>query len=54
LTSGQFKDRNFSFRHKKASKSIELSKYVWELKNNEIELTLTWKIVDRAMSYKNG
>jgi len=27
---------------------------MWELKNNGIEPTLTRKIMDRAMSYKNG
>ena len=39
LTGGKFKDRwashNHSFRHEKASKSTELSKYIWELKNKQ-------------------
>ena len=58
LTGGTFKDRwarhNYSFRHEKASKSTELSKYVWELKNSGIESKLTWEIIDLATLYKNG
>ena len=58
LTGGKFKDRwashNFSFRHEKASRSTELSKYVWELKNKGIEPKLSWTIIDRASSYRNG
>ena len=58
LTGGKFKVRwaahNYSFRHQKAEKSTELSKYVWELKNSGIEPSLTWDIIDRATAYKNG
>ena len=58
LTGGKFKDRwashNYSFRHEKASKSTELSKYVWELKNKGVIPKLSWSIIDRASSYKNG
>ena len=58
LTGGTFKDgwarQNYSFRLEKASKSTELSEYVWELKNSGIEPKLTWEIIDRATSYKNG
>lgn len=58
LTGGTFKDRwaghNYTFRHEKASKSSELSKYVWELKNSGIEPKLNWEIIDRANTYKNG
>ena len=58
LTGGKFKDRwasdKYLLRHEKAAKSTELSKYVWELKNNGIEPNLTWEIIDRAMPYKNG
>ena len=56
LIGGKFKHRwaghNYSFKHQKASKSTELSKYVWELKNVGIEPKLTWEIIDRASSYE--
>ena len=42
------------FRHEKASKSTELSKYVWDLKNTGIEPNLSWEIIDHASSYRNG
>ena len=58
LTGGTFKDRwaghKYSFRHEKASKSTELSKYVWDLKNTGIEPNLSWEIIDHASSYRNG
>ena len=58
LTGETFKDRwaghTYSFRHVNGSKSTELSKYVWVLKNSGIEPKLTWEIIDRATSYKNG
>ena len=58
LTGGKFKDRwarlNYSFRHEKASKSTELSKYAWKLKSKGIEPEITWEIIDRAMPYING
>ena len=38
----------------KASKSTELSKYIWDLKNKGINPKLTWEIIDCANSYKNG
>ena len=37
--------KKFSFRHEKASKSTEVSKYVWELKNKGIEPKLSWTIL---------
>ena len=58
LTCGKFEDRwashNHSLRHEKASKSTELSKYVWELKNNGIDTQPYVEIIDRATPYKNG
>ena len=41
-------------KYEKASKSTELSKYVWDLKNTGIEPNLSWEIIDHASSYRNG
>ena len=58
LTGDTFKERwnghRYSFKHEKAAKSTELSKYVWKLKNSGIEPIFSWELVDRAPSYKNG
>ena len=58
LTGGTFKDRwsshNYTFRHEKAKKSTELSKYIWDLRDKGVEPILSWKIIDRANSYNNN
>ena len=32
----------------------ELSKYIWNLKNNNISYSIKWKILKRAKSYNNA
>ena len=34
--------------------STELSKYIWNLKNNNISYSIKWKILKRAKSYNNA
>ena len=38
----------------KIKNSTELSKYIWELKNNNIEHNLKWRIGSKAHSYACG
>ena len=55
LTENQFKTRytnhKASFNNLKKRNSTELSKYIWDLKDNNITYSITWKILKRAKSY---
>ena len=54
LTNTRWASHNYSLRHEKASKSTELSKQVWELKNDGNVPNPAWEITDRAIPCKNG
>ena len=58
LTENQFKTRytnhKASFNNLKKRNSTELSKYIWDLKDNNITYSITWKILKRAKSYSNA
>ena len=59
VTEHSFKDRLYkhrnSFKYKSKANSTELSKHVWELKNQgNPEPIIKWSIVDSATSYVNG
>ena len=58
LTEHEFKKRWYahqqSFKNSKYRLSTELSKLVWELKDNNIEHNINWKIITRSNSYKAG
>ena len=59
LTENTFKDRLYkhrnSFKYESKANSTKLSKYVWDMKKSEKEITsMNWSIVDRAVPYKNG
>ena len=43
-----------SFRHKKYCSETELSKHIWDLKDNNINYTLRWSIESFASPYKCG
>ena len=43
-----------SFRNKNKEKTTELSKYVWELKDNNIQHNLEWHIASKAHPYVCG
>ena len=43
-----------SFRNKNKEKSTELSKYIWELKDNNIQHSLKWCIASKACLYVCG
>ena len=58
LTEGTFKQRynqhNYSFRHSKHANSTELSKYVWNLKDENNEYNIKWSIITSAKAYGSG
>jgi hypothetical protein len=57
LTENEFKTRytnhKASFNNYEKRNSTELSKYIWNLKNNNISYSIRWKILKRAKSYSN-
>ena len=58
MTASTFKERYRnhikSFNHKRYSNDTELSKHIWQLKNNNRDFNLTWSIAKRAISYTGG
>ena len=57
LTATEFKSRwrnhQMSFKHEKKRNDTELSKYLWELKENKEQFTMSWKILAKARAYSN-
>lgn len=57
LTENEFKTRyrnhTTSFRNEKKKNATELSKYIWSLKDNNIEFTLKWSILTKSKSYNH-
>ena len=57
LTDNQFKVRlanhKQSFQKEKLKNATELSKYIWGLKEANIDFNIKWEIVDKATSYSN-
>jgi hypothetical protein len=59
LTENEFKTRytnhhKASFNNYEKRNSTELSKYIWNLKNNNISYSIRWKILKRTKSYSNA
>ena len=58
LTEGTFKTRfnahASSFRHEKHRNSTELSKKIWELKEDNTPYKLTWKVLQHGHPYRGG
>ncbi len=58
LTENEFKTRyrnhTSSFRHTKHRHSTELSKYIWTLKDKDIDYTISWKILSSCRSYNSS
>lgn len=56
-TGGQFKTRynnhTNSFRNVKHKHSTALSKYVWLLKESDVQYSMKWKIIKKCKSYSN-
>ena len=57
LTSNAFKTRfnnhKNSFKYRRKKHSTELSNYVWDLKDNNVEFNIIWKILKQAKPYNN-
>ena len=57
LTSTEFKARyanhKASFEHKEKRNSTELSKYIWQLKEQNVTFKIKWKTVGQAKPYVN-
>ena len=58
LTENAFKTRyrnhTASFRHTKHRNSTELSKHVWSLKDNNIDYSISWRIISSSSSYNSS
>ena len=57
IYSGTFKQRftqqKLSFKNNKYSNSTELSKYIWQLKDNKTDYQIQWNIITAAQPYSN-
>ena len=47
----RFRNHKKSMENRRYGKETTLSKFVWNLKDNNIDHDLTWKILDRAQPY---
>ena len=47
----RYNNHTASFRNKSKANSTELSKYIWELKDNNIQHNLKWCIASKAHPY---
>ena len=58
MTPNSFKERYRShlksFNHRQYSSETELSKHVWNLKNDWKEFAIKWSVVKRAQAYVLG
>ena len=55
LTSRSFKERYYghtsSFNHRDSSSSTTLSKYLWQLKDNDQHFNIAWSVIDRGKAF---
>ena len=58
LTEGPFKTRynahKRSFRTESCRRDTELSKHIWDLKDNDVQYNIEWKIEHLASPYRCG
>ena len=58
LTANEFKTRYYQHRHdftkEENKEKTELSKYIWEQKNNNTDYQLSWKIIRKVRKMENG
>ena len=50
----QYRNHTASFRNTASRNSTELSKYIWSLKDNNINHVITWQIIARAKPYNSA
>ena len=57
LTATEFKTRwqnhQMSFQHESKNNDTELSKHLWQLKDQKKDFAISWKILAKAKSYSN-
>ena len=58
MTEHSFKTRynnhKLSFKHRKHSHDTVLSKYIWDLKDDNTDFSIKWSIITRASSYRGN
>ena len=58
LTGGMFKTRytghKQSFNHSEKRNATELSKFIWQLKDNNVDYTISWNIIEKARAFDNS
>ena len=58
LTETDFKTRHrnhiASFRHAKHKNSTELSKHIWSLKNDNIDYSISWRVLSSSSPYNSS
>ena len=54
LDKERYRNHIKSFKHKRYSNETELSKHVWQLKQNETDFTIKWSIIKKFISYTGG
>ena len=58
LTENEFKTRYrnhiASFRHTRSRNSTELSKHIWNLKDNNIDYSISWRILSSTKAYNSA
>ena len=50
----RFNNHKASFKHRKHSHATVLSKYIWDLKDSNIDFSIKWSIITRASSYRGN
>lgn len=50
----RFRNHTSSFRHAKHRNSTELSKHIWTLKDNNIDHSVSWRIISSCSSYNSS
>ena len=49
----RWRNHQISFKHENKKNDTELSKHLWQLKDQKKDFTISWKIVAKAKSYTN-
>jgi ABC-type Fe3+/spermidine/putrescine transport system ATPase subunit len=50
----RFYNHTSSFKHRSKEKDTELSKYVWSLKDSNVQYAIKWKIIQRGRAYSSA
>ncbi|KAL9959196.1 hypothetical protein ACROYT_G036291 [Oculina patagonica] len=50
----RFRNHTSSFKHAKHRNSTELSKHIWTLKDNNIDHSISWRIISSCSSYNSS